>query len=465
VSSNGISDSDDVIVTVNPLPAANAGADIEICQDESVTLTAANGGNTYVWNTGQTSRSITVSPENTTTYTVTVTQNGCSASDDVTVTVKPRPAINAGSDVEINLGESTTLTASGDGTFLWSTGEETQSLTVSPTETTTYTVTATLNGCTNSDSIRVTVVEPGDVIANAGEDVTICENETVTLTASGGTNYLWSNGETTQSIEVSPNVTTIYIVTVSTNGISDSDDVIVNVNLLPDVDAGDDVTIESGQSVTLFATGGNSYLWSNGQTTQSISVSPIESKVYTVEAFKNGCSKTDDIRVTVVEQVDASAGEDDEICLGESTTLTASGGEFFTWSTGEETSSITVSPSRTTIYSVSVSNGISTQNAVVTVTVNNCLLNNPSQDFEFDFSVYPNPTDGQINIKLTGFQNISMIYVSDIYGKLILSESFEPKPGTVFNKQYNFSSFSKGVYFLTIQQNEGPAITKKIILK
>lgn len=601
--SEGNESTDSVTVTVNPLPIANAGEDEDICQNESITL-SASGGENYEWNTGQTTQSITVSPNDTTTYTVTVTINGCSDSDDVTVTVNPSPQVNAGNDIDIYLSESITLTATGEGTFVWDTGEDTASITVSPVETTTYTVFANLNGCSSSDSVTVTVLEPDTVNANAGEDKSICENESVTLTASGGPSYLWSTGETTQSITVSPTITTTYSVTVFNDFNSDSDDVIVNVNpyptasaggdrailsgdsitlsasggsefiwstgettqeivvepvetttytveviengcsdmasvtvivgvsasvggesticqgesttlyaaggsyyewstgettqsievsptqtttytvivsnntssdeaeitvnvnLVPDADAGEDVTIESGQNVTLTASGGNTYLWSNGATTQNISVSPTDTTTYTVESIINGCSASDDVKVTVVQQVNASAGEDIQICLGESVDLTATGGLYFTWDTGVETASITVSPDETTVYTVTVSNGFSSQTAEVVVTVEACQSqNNLPQNFGNEIRVYPNPTDGQVNVTLGGIENVSSIYISDMTGKVISSEIVETNGGHVINKQYDFSSFNKGIYLITFKQSGVPAITKKLIVR
>ncbi len=460
---NGCTNSDSVTVTVlePDTVTANAGADKTICENESVTLTAS-GGTTYLWNTGETTQSIEVSPTVTTTYTVTAYYNAVSDSDDVIVNVNPNPIAEAGQDRTILHGESITLTASGGSEFIWSTGETTQEIMVQPAETTMYTVEVLENGCTDFDQVTVIV----GVSASVNGEPTICQGQSTTLYAAGGSYFLWNTGETTQSIEVSPSQTTTYSVVVSNNSSSDEADITVNVNLIPAANAGDDVTIESGQNVTLTATGGNSYLWSNGQTTQSISVSPTESTVYTVETFVNGCSNTDDVSVTVVEQVNASAGQDLEICFGESTTLTASGGEFFTWSTGEETASISVSPVETTVYTVSVSNGISTQNADVMVAVSDCqAIDIEPQDFDFDFIVYPNPTDGQINIKLSGLENISSIHVSDILGKVLTSESFEPEAGTVINKQYDLSSLSKGIYFITFKQSGEAAITKKIILQ
>ncbi|MEZ5024856.1 MAG: hypothetical protein R2728_16660, partial [Chitinophagales bacterium] len=341
----------------------NAGNDKSICAGGSTTISAtASLGTapyTYSWNQGLGSgQSKTVSPTSTTTYTVTVTDaNGCTATDDIKVTVDPIPNADAGPDKSVCRGESVTLTASGGGTYLWSTGATTASITVSPNNTTTYTVTVTSSkGCSKSDQVIVTV---NDVpTANAGPDKTICEGESVTLTASGGGTYLWSTGATTASITVSPTATTNYTVTVtSSKGCSKSDDVKVTVNELPTANAGPDKTICKGESVTLTASGGGTYLWSTGATTASITVSPTATATYTVTVTSSkGCSKSDDVKVTVNELPTANAGPDKSVCRGESVTLTASGGGTYLWSTGATTASITVSPTITTNYTVTVTN-------------------------------------------------------------------------------------------------------------
>ncbi|MGJ8593025.1 MAG: T9SS type A sorting domain-containing protein [Aquaticitalea sp.] len=348
------SDTDQVVVTVNPLPAASAGADISICRGTTVTLTAS-GGSSYLWSNGAITQNITVSPDNTTTYTVEVRQNGCSSTDDVRVSVNPMPSVNAGSDVTLNLGESTTLTATGANTYSWSNGENGSSINVNPTVTTTYTVTGTNDiGCSELDTVTVNVEIGENVTANAGEDVSICEGSSTTLTATGGTTYLWSNGEATASIEVSPNSTTTYSVTAyDTSGLnSDTDEVVVTVSPLPIADAGADVSICRGTTVTLTASGGSSYLWSNGAITQNITVSPNNTTTYTVEVRENGCSSTDDVRVSVNPLPSVDAGSDVTINLGESTILTATGANTYLWSNGENGSSINVNPTVTTNYTV-----------------------------------------------------------------------------------------------------------------
>jgi hypothetical protein len=256
-------------------------------------------------------------------------------------------AADAGVDVDICEGESATLTATGGGTYLWSTTETTASITVTPLANETYSVTVTDgNSCSLTDTDDVTVTVNDFPVADAGVDQIICSGETATLTATGGGTYLWSTGETTASIEVTPLVNTTYTVTVEgTGGCTATADVAVTVNTTPVADAGNDVLICIGDDVTLTATGGGDYEWSNGETTASITVSPVTATTYTVTVTAaNSCTASADVFVDVNTLAPGLAGVDQEICLGESATLTATGGNDYEWSNGETTASITVMP-------------------------------------------------------------------------------------------------------------------------
>jgi len=293
---NGCTASDEVTVTVNELPIADAGTDQNICIGGSSTLTVT-GGNTYQWSTNQTTVTITVSPTTNTTYTVTVTDtNDCTASDQVTVTVNPLPIVTISGNTEFCAGSSTELDAgTGYDTYEWSDFSVDQTLIV--TAAGTYTVTVTdANNCAASDQVTVTVNTIPN--ANAGEDQTICAGQSAALTATGGIVYLWSNGQDTDANTVTPTATTTYTITVTdANECTASDQVTVTVNQLPIANAGNDKAICLGMEITLTATGGNTYLWSNGQLSQSITVSPIVTTTYTVTVTDvNGCSTTDDNR-------------------------------------------------------------------------------------------------------------------------------------------------------------------------
>lgn len=458
--SNGETSTDNITVTVNSIPVANAGADETICEGEEITLTAT-GGSTYLWSNGATTQSITVSPVTTINYSVIVSQGNCSSTDEVIVTVKPRQTINAGNDVDIYLGESTTLTVVGAGNILWSTGETTSSITVSPTNSTTYIVEITeQNGCTSIDEVTVTVID--NFNANAGSDVAICEGENTILTASGGTQYLWSTGETTASITVNPLTTTNYSVTVTNDTDSGTDEVTVFVNPIPNVVASDDETINLGEYVTLSATGADSYLWSNGATLPNIAVSPQETTIYSVTGYINNCSNIAQVTVNVTNTVSAYAGKDMIICSGETQTLIADGGETYLWSTGETTKSIDVTPNEDTTYTVIVSNDYDSDTDAVSVYVLEC---SEEETSNYQYNVYPNPaSNGILQIQLSGLTDLSNLYIHDTIGKLIYSESFNDNDGQLIQKQIDISRYSSGLYFVTLQETNRTT-TKKIIFR
>ena len=466
-STNGAcSETDEVMVMVNNPPSADAGADQTICEGDSVILTAVGNGD-FLWSTGETTPSITVSPSATTTYSVTVT-NSCSAdaTDDVTVTVNPGITLDAGADVSVCQGDSVTLTATGSGPFNWSTGETTASITVNPSATTTYTVVSDNGFCSLTDHVQVTVNTSPFV--NAGSDRTICAGQSVTLTATGMSDFLWSTGETTASITVNPDETTTYSVTASSSGCQSTavDYVQVTVAENPVLSTSGDVTIQEGESVTLSATGAGSFFWSNGATTSSITVSPTVTTNYVVTLTNDaGCSEKSLIRVTVASGagpagVVAYAGEDITICSGEKITLSASGGDDFLWSNGETGRSIEVTPEESTIYSVRVTTGDYTDTAYVKVTIDDsCSLS------EKEMIIYPNPTDGLLNVTLTNFEENSRLYLFSLSGNMLFQQNVENENSLEkTNLTLDLSRFRKGVYFLRVV-SKGESRLKKVILK
>jgi len=465
VTQNGCDAYDEVTVTVNSTTViANAGADQTICEGESAILTAS-GGTDYLWSTGETTASITVNPSTDTSYSVTVSEGGNSDTDDASVFVNPLPIANAGADVTINDGDSTTLTASGGGTYLWNTGDTTASITVSPNATTTYSVIVTQNGCDASDEVTITVNSTTTVIANAGADQTICEGESATLTASGGTDYLWSTGETTASITVNPSTDTSYSVTVSEGGNSDTDDVSVYVNPLPNIQVSNDATILQGDYITLSATGANTYEWSNGATQPNIAVNPNVTTTYSVKGYINNCFEEKEVTVSVVEQVIAYAGEDATICRGEAITLTASGGEGYLWSTGETTQNIIVSPTDNTTYEVVVSNSLDEDIAEVNVFVEVCEEVGIEEPEDYEMKIYSDQGNSSIlYVKIQGLINASSFYIHNVNGKLMYSKNVDSNNGQQFVIKLNTSIYNQGVYFITLKENSIER-TKRIVFR
>ena len=472
-SENGCTSNGEVTVTVIPELIANAGDDVEICNGEEVILTASGGVN-YEWSTGETSAQITISPNTTTTYTVTVSDNfGNSDSDSVTVTVNDIPTLTITEDVTIIEGESVQLNVSGASDYEWNTGETNETIIVTPSTTTTYTVTGSTASCSAEAQVTVTVEEV--LVISAGQDEHVCENDSyeVVLTATSGDSYLWSTGETSQSIVVSPFSTTTYTVTV-TSGIQEATDTVtVFVDPNPDVVIlnGESVDIMSGDFVTLSASGANTYEWNNGGTQPNIAVSPSQTTTYEVRGYIGECYDEKQVTVNVIPEVEADAGEDQEICLGETVTLTASGGDEYVWNTGETTQSIQVSPTETTEYTVTVFNALDFDEDTVIVFVDNdcnddgAVIEDPNGTaLEFEFTVYPNPAREYVDIKLAGSDQLTGFYLYDLTGKLIFQKSVENESLSVSSTtRVDVSGLRPGMYLIKLADVERELYKRLIV--
>lgn len=376
-----------VTVTVNNLPTVTASAaSTTICAGQSTNLTGG-GANTYVWNPGATAGSpISVTPAATTTYTVTGTNTttGCTNTAQVTVNVNSLPTVTASAaSASLCAGQSTNLTGSGANTYLWNPGATTGSpISVTPAATTTYTVTGTntTTGCTNTAQVTVTVNNLPTVTASASS-ATICNGQSTNLTGSGANTYTWNPGALTgTTVSVSPAATTTYTVTGTntTTGCTNTAQVTVTVNGLPNVTASAaSSAICAGQSTNLTGAGANTYAWNPGALTgTTVSVTPAATTTYTVVGTNTttGCTNSAQVTVNVngLPTVTASAASS-AICVGQSTNLTGGGANTYTWNPGSLSGSpVSVTPSATTTYTVVGTNTTTgcTNTSQVTVTVN-----------------------------------------------------------------------------------------------
>jgi PKD repeat protein len=367
-------------ITVNPTPTVTATASSSsICSGNSVTLTAT-GATTYNWMPGSlTGASVTTTPASTTTYTVTGTSTGCTGTATVTVTVGAPPTVTvSASSTSICNGSNTTLTAAGAATYTWMPGSLSgTSVTVAPTASTTYTVTGSTGpGCSNTATVAITV-NPVPTVSTTTTGGTICSGNSTTITASGATTYSWMPGSLTgTTVTVSPTSTTTYTVTGTTAaGCSNTATRIITVNPSPTVTAtASSPTICSGNTVTLSASGANTYNWQPGNHNgQPWTTSPASTTTYTVTGTTTGCTGTATVTVTVgpPPTVTASAASS-SICTGSNTTLTGSGATTYSWMPGSLSgTTVTVTPASTTTYTVTGSNGPGcTGTATVAVTVN-----------------------------------------------------------------------------------------------
>ncbi len=373
VDSNGCSGtSDGTVVSFFQVEPVTITADgpLTFCEGNDVVLTATTG-DSYEWSpNGETSQSITVSESGT--YSVTVTDaNGCedsSVSVEVTVFDTPEPTITLSGPSIFCDGDSVVLSAPTSDAYLWSpNGQTTQSITVATSGS--YSVQIVDNNlCVgSSDTIEVIVHPETEIEITADGSVEFCNGGEVILMATEGLTYDWApNGEQTQSITVSESGE--YSVSViDANGCSTSSDTIeVQAFELPEVSAnlmGSDTLCE-GDSVDLLAISIDpvTYQWLEngnpitGATDEILSIGN-ESLYTVVVTDTNGCTATADADILSIGAVPVAAITGAGwLCPGDSITLVASGGEFYLWSDGSTTATITISPDSASIYSVIVSN-------------------------------------------------------------------------------------------------------------
>ncbi len=265
------------------------------------------------------------------------------------------------------------LIVSGGGKYKWSTGQTKDSIWVNPDSTKTYGVIASNGYCSDSAKISVFVKAAGKTTLTHTTD-TLCPNASVTLTASGGTSYLWSNGATTSSITVNPDSTTTYIVYSNVTCALDSlKQKVVIIPLDKPLVTGTGLKC-FGVKDTLTVSGGASYLWQNGTTSTKYYTGNIDAdSTIEVYAFNSlGCKDSSYFTIKVNPTPTVTINPPVQTCANTPVVLTANVTSplpvTYIWSPGGETSSsITVTDSIATTYTVIVSNGCS-KAAVTTVT-------------------------------------------------------------------------------------------------
>lgn len=304
-------------VNVRPLPLIQFPADTDLCGGESVTLNQITDSTaTYSWTSTDpnfvptNNPQPTITPTQTATYFVTAF-NGCTKQGQVTISVTSATLTTDG-DTTVCKNFPAKLTAAGflPGTYLWSTGQTGQVVEVNPSATTTYTVVYTFgNGCTLTGQVIVTVDGIGPEVVFPS-DTELCPGESVTLNSANtqGATYLWTSNPpgftSNQAIPppVSPTQSTQYTVSATLDNCT----LVRSVNIIvyeATLAVSEDQNLCAGESATLTANGSltGQYLWSNGETTPSITVSPAQTTTYNLlYTYGDGCTLQDAVKVTVV---------------------------------------------------------------------------------------------------------------------------------------------------------------------
>jgi hypothetical protein len=227
--------------------------------------------------------------------------NGCDSISNVTLVVKSLPPVDAGQNFLVCSGSSVVLSGTGADSYSWSNFVQNSiPFTLGAAGSYNYSVTGTsLNGCTATDYITVTVVQP---IVNAGNSQSVCSGNNIVLSASGALSYTWDNGVTNQVPFTlsSPGNYTYTVTGTSPEGCTSTSNVTIFVNPNPIVNAGPDHGYCVGTLTTLTATGASTYTWDNG-VTNGVPFNPNGQTTFTVTGTSmselGGCSATDQVTI------------------------------------------------------------------------------------------------------------------------------------------------------------------------
>ena len=451
---NGCTNQDQVVVNVLALPTVNAGNDITVCAGLSATLNAT-GAASYSWNNGIT-QAIPFYPNATTTYTVVGTgANGCTNQDQVVVNVSTGPTVSVTPNQIVCANAPATLSAASTNSMggFWTTSNGLG--TISPNVsngTVTYTPTSNdpvvvnltyvaSNACGNaSQSTSVTVLPIPTV--NAGPDIASCSGLPVTLSATSNGFITWNNNVSNNVAFVPGSSATYTVTAVGANNCTNTDQMLLTVLALPDVNAGADQTICSGSTATLNGSGANTYLWNNG-VVNSVAFAPTATQTYTVTGTAlNGCQSSDQVLVTVNATPVALVSIVDDVTIAASPA-----GMNYQWINCASGTDI---PTATAAQFTATANG---SYAVIVTSLQGCEDVSDCIDINSvgldqinisDMNVFPNPTNGEVNVTMP--ENLMVdVQIFDAQGKLVAEQM-----NVTNNGKLNISNVTPGVYMVRL---------------
>lgn len=459
----------------------SVGGATTFCQGGSVALSVTSPvtGLSYVWSNGATTSSINATTSDT--YTVTVTNaRGCAKTFSQQVTVNPLPSTPTltPSSTSFCTGQSVDISSSAASSYAWSNSQSTQSISV--TSGGTYTVTITnANNCSASASVTLTQNTATPTTVSALGATTFCTGDSVIIVANNAGNYTsfaWSNSATTDTILVLASGT-FSVTTTDANGCtaasSNSVTTSVSNSPTPTISANGAVGFCQGGSVVLTSTAGDSYLWSNGATTQSITVTA--SGAYSVSVDNvNACAgvgQSNSITVTVTPQPAASFTQ---AASGNAFTIaftnTSTNATSYSWNFGNGQTSTLENPTHTYTtngtftVTLTATNGACTSTSSSTINITGVGFENVVSTIE-SVKLFPNPNSGMANVEIYSSNNSEVVIsVTDLTGRVLYSATQTLTEGNNLT-EINTGEFASGIYLVNIQSGAENKSLRMIVNK
>jgi len=451
-----------MMVKTLPTGTISNASSLEFCEGDSVVLSGPSGM-TYAWSTGATSSSITVS--NTATVGLTITNSGgCSSaltSVDVIENQVPSLTVANGGALEFCFGGSVNLQASGGfSSYAWSNGIVSQSLIA--TVSGNYTVTGTTSdGCTITSAAQSVVVNANPVatVANSGSSV-LCAGDSTTLSAPFGmSSYLWTSGDTTQTITASTagNYTVTLTNVDGCSSTSAATSITITQITPPMITSNGSLKFCDGGSVSLAVPlGYNSFMWNNGSGFSQITAT-ISGDYYALVMNADGCATSSD---TVTVKVFATPPTPSISYTANDTLMTSSepignqwylNGNMIPGETGQ-----TLRPINLGNYSVRI------------IDTNDCEGDMSAQQFYNSIgteenlvdqiALYPNPTQGRVTLELNQLE-VARLRVMDATGRTVIY-----REGCTGVCELNLSQAGAGLYQIIMITTDGKQVIRPIVV-
>jgi hypothetical protein len=452
---NGCTTQDQVNITVLALPAVNAGADQTVCLGMGTSL-SASGAVSYAWNNGV-SQGITFYPTASQTYTVVGTAaNGCTNNDQVIVNIQTLPQVVASSSTQVCSNAPASLnavvlnslggywtTTNGLGVISPNVSNANATYTPNANDPSVVNFTYIANNACGSSAENTTVAILAIPSVDAGADFSVCQGASATVNATGTGFLTWTTPNVANGVAFVPAATATYnVVATGANNCTNNDQLTITVLALPDVDAGMNQTVCSGESVTLTAQGATSYQWTGG-VVNNTAFAPATTATYTVTGTgNNGCSSIDQVTVTV------NATPVATISVLDNTTLVATpAGMNYQWINCVSGTDV---PNASTATFTAIANG---SYAVIVTSAEGCSDQSACEIIDavgldqltkIEMSVQPNPTSGDLSISMPT-DLTAQAEVFDAQGKLVISEAMVQN-GSVLRLE----SMTTGIYMIRI---------------
>jgi hypothetical protein len=306
------------------------------------------------------------------------------------------------------------------------------------------------------DSFLEKYKECPSLISITSSTLIVCTGQPATLTANGGSSYLWGSGATTPTIVVTPTTATTYSLT----GVTGTCTLSTTYNLFTTPSPTITISASSGTNICYYgstafiANGGNTYTWSTGNTGSSIGISnPTASAVYTLTSTAaNNCLGTATIGLNVIfAPTVAVVSTSSILCTGQTATLTGYGATSYTWSTSSNSASIVVTPTASTSYSLTGTNGCGTNSTSFTQSVSTCTYIKTSEE-NSELNIYPNPTSSKLIIHYG-----SSLINFEIYNSLgqKITAPYLLKENEI---EIDLGDYTSGIYFIKVGN-----LNKKVI--